>query len=228
MDYLLGRITGGQSVRDQAIICAVPIQRATLLLGDCLGLYLPTLIQWESCDACEGKRVYGDYRVGYAHAQDNGLVAQIVGLYAFGRGLRFKSLVNVSLRRTGRQEAQPDLAYYLGEGVTLPVRSNSPMDLDRYAPPDLTIEIAATSLEDDLTVKRELYADLGAREYWVVDTDTVQVWMFAGDVDKGLLEPVDASRVLPGLSSTILAEALRLGQSEGDAAAMRYVLGLKG
>lgn len=165
--------------------------------------------------------------VGCAHARDNGLVTQIVGLYAFGRDLRFKSLVNVSLRRTDQQEAQPDLAYYLGEGVTLPVRSNSPIDLDRYAPPDLTIEIAATSLEDDLTVKRELYAELGVREYWVVDTDAVRVWMFAGDVGGGVLKLVDASRVLPGLSSIVLAEALHLGQSEDDAAAMRYILDLK-
>lgn len=76
-------------------------------------------------------------------------------------------------------------------------------------------------------VKRELYAELGVREYWVVETDAVRVWMFAGDVGGGVLKLVDASRVLPGLSSIVLAEALHLGQSEDDAAAMRYILDLK-
>ncbi|BAC90614.1 glr2673 [Gloeobacter violaceus PCC 7421] len=167
--------------------------------------------------------------VGPAHAEDNGLIAQVVGLFAFRCGLRFKSYVNVTLRKSGSQEAQPDLAYYLGNVAQLPPfpsRSNSPIDLDRYAPPSLTIEVAATSLKDDLTTKRALYGELGVQEYWVVDTQSGRVLMFGFSQPGDVATELERSRVLPGLSSVVLEEALHRGQAEGDGAAMQYILDL--
>jgi Uma2 family endonuclease len=145
--------------------------------------------------------------VGPSHAQDNGLLASIVAQWLVIRGLPLCSYVNATLRKADLQEAQPDLAYFAGEADVRPARSNRPIDLAAVAPPVLIVEISATTLEDDLTAKHELYAALAVGEYWVVD--------------------VEAVRVLAGLEATVLAEALRRGQSEGDAAAMRYI-GKKG
>jgi Uma2 family endonuclease len=164
--------------------------------------------------------------VGRAHAEDNHRIAQTVSLYAFGRGVPFRGLVNVSLRKTGQQEAQPDLAYYLGREAAAGVRSNSPIDLDAFAAPTLVIEVAACSLQDDLTTKRTLYGELGVNEYWVVDSEGGQVLLFGMSGAAGALEPIERSQWLPGLSAKVLSEALRLGHEKGEGAAMQYILDL--
>lgn len=86
------------------------------------------------------------------------------------------------------------------------------------------MEVSATTLDDDLTAKRELYAQLGVREYWVADTAGKRVWLFASTGDTEVLEPQDASQVLPELTAELLTQALRLGASEGDTAAIRFIL----
>ncbi|AGY56383.1 Uma2 family endonuclease [Gloeobacter kilaueensis] len=162
--------------------------------------------------------------VGRAHAEDNGLIDHIVTAWFFSRGVRFRTLVNATFQKTGQLEAQPDLAYYVGETVNLPARSNRPIDLETVLPPALVIEVAATTLEDDLTSKRDLYAEIGVGEYWVVDTQAVQVFVFGPVEGNSGLQPIASSRILTGLDSALLGEALRQGQAAGDAAAMQYIV----
>jgi Uma2 family endonuclease len=162
--------------------------------------------------------------VGPAHAGANSLIAQIVGLYAYTRSVALLGYVNPTLRKVGLQEAQPDIAYYLSGQSPLPEWSNSPIDLRTTAAPALAVEVSATTLEDDLTAKRELYAQMGVREYWVVDTAGQRVWMFVSGSNAGASEPRDASQVLPGLTAELVTRVLRLGASEGDAAAIRFIL----
>ncbi len=166
--------------------------------------------------------------VGLAHAEDNYLLAQIVSIYAFSRGLRLRGLTNVSLRKASCQEVQPDLAYYFGEEAKPTGSPNSPIDLNSSPAPALAVEVAVTSLQDDLTVKRELYGQLGVEEYWVVDSKGAQVLLFGAATQGLLLELLERSRLLPGLSAVVLTEALRLGRREGEAAAMQYILSLSG
>ncbi|WP_051382844.1 Uma2 family endonuclease [Gloeobacter kilaueensis] len=163
--------------------------------------------------------------VGRAHAEDNYLIAQIISIYAFSRGLDLQGLTNISLRKTGEQEAQPDLAYYLMGGQP-DAYSNSPIDLDNAPAPALVLEVAATSLQDDLTIKRELYGQLGIQEYWIVDSNAARVLLFGTVAESQSLEPIESSSLLPGLSAAVLTEALRIGRQQGQAAAMRFVLNL--
>lgn len=58
----------------------------------------------------------------------------------------------------------------------------------------------------------------------MVDAENTRVLLFGPILGIDSLEPIAVSRVLPGLSAATLCEALRLGQSEGDAAAIRYML----
>jgi Uma2 family endonuclease len=77
------------------------------------------------------------------------------------------------------------------------------------APPDLVVEILSPGTRRrDLTVKRDLYAQFGVREYWVVDPEarTVSALSLTGD----RYEPVPpgddgaiASHVLPGLTLAV-------------------------
>jgi Uma2 family endonuclease len=162
--------------------------------------------------------------VGSAHAADNHLIAQIVGLYAYTHAIALKGYVNPSLRKVGLQEAQPDLAYYLTDQSPLPGRGNSPIDLQTTAAPVLVIGVSATTLNDDLTAKRELYSQLGVREYWVIDTAGGQVSIFVAEANVEGLQVQDESRILPGLTTELLVEALRLGIFEGDTAVIRFIL----
>jgi Uma2 family endonuclease len=162
--------------------------------------------------------------VGSAHAKDNSLIAQIVSLYAYAHSISLSGYVNPTLRKAGLQEAQPDLAYYLTDQSPLPGRSNSPIDLQIAVAPALVVEVSATTLDDDLTVKRELYGKLGVGEYWVVNTASGRVSIFIAEPEHEELVAQVESQVLPGLTSELLVEALRIGIFEGDSAVIRFIL----
>ncbi|MEH2279279.1 MAG: Uma2 family endonuclease [Nostoc sp.] len=79
------------------------------------------------------------------------------------------------------------------------------VNLDRYLAPDLVIEIAKTSLLDDLGTKRSLYEELGIAEYWVVDVQNSQIIAYA--IAEQGSKRIQESQVFPGIA--ILEEALR-------------------
>jgi hypothetical protein len=75
--------------------------------------------------------------VGSGHSQDNTLIAQVVSLYGIIKNLRVKGFTNGSFRRTGEQECQPDMAFYLGEDIPnpFPPKNTELVDVDLYGPP---------------------------------------------------------------------------------------------
>jgi Uma2 family endonuclease len=81
------------------------------------------------------------------------------------------------------------------------------VNLDRYPSPNLVIEIAKSSLLDDMGAKRSLYEELGVAEYWVVDVQNAQVVAYAM-ADQGS-KRIQVSLVLPRLAIAIVEEALR-------------------
>jgi Uma2 family endonuclease len=158
--------------------------------------------------------------LGMAHGSDNSIISTLVVLYATVKMLAFKELTNTSFRKTGVQEVQPDLAFYIGEGYKALPRSNAPVNLDQTPPPTLVVEIAATSLEDDLDRKQTLYQQLGVQEYWVVNVNASQVRAFS------LAKAVEiiTSEVLPNLPMALVEAALRRSQTEDDGAVSRWLL----
>lgn len=166
--------------------------------------------------------------VGPAHAEDNGLIAQVVGLFAFRCGLRFKSYVNVTLRKIGSQEAQPDLAYYLGNVAQLPAlpalqQPHRSRPLCPAEPGNRSSGHISQGRPDD---QAGVVRRTGVQEYWVVDTQSGRVLIFGFAQPGDIATALERSRVLPGLSTQALEEALRRGQAEGDGAAMQYILDL--
>jgi len=89
------------------------------------------------------------------------------------------------------------------------------IDLDQYPRPTLVIEVADTSLVDDLGVKRFLYEELAIREYWIVNVQTNQILAFSMNED-GSIRHIRESQVLPGLRLDILEQVLGRSRQENQ------------
>ncbi len=101
--------------------------------------------------------------IGIAHARDNSIISTVITLYAAIKNIAIEGLTNVSLRKTGIREVQPDLSYYIGEQRPKLPLNNSPINLDEISPPTLVIEIGSSSFLDDIGKKRLLYEQLSIK-----------------------------------------------------------------
>ncbi|MEA5551056.1 Uma2 family endonuclease [Anabaena cylindrica UHCC 0172] len=145
--------------------------------------------------------------VSFDHGQDHVIIIFAVALFTALKGIPATGLDTTTFRKTGIQDCQPDVAYYLRKNAQSIPSGTGIVNLNRYPAPDLVIEIAKTSLLDDLGTKRSLYEDLNVAEYWVVDVQNAQIIAYAM-ADHGSKQ-IRESQVLPGLAISILEEALR-------------------
>lgn len=154
--------------------------------------------------------------VGNDHSRDHTVIILAASNYAALKGIPMNGNDNCTYRKTGLNEAQPDVSYYIGENADLIPWGTSiinlddyppPINLDDYPPPNLVIEVANTSLADDLGEKRLLYEELGVDEYWIINVQNVQVIAFA--VANGGSRKITQSQVLPGLEISLLETAFR-------------------
>jgi Uma2 family endonuclease len=153
--------------------------------------------------------------VGPDHGSDNAIIVFAVTLFCTLKRIPLKGLINCSYRKAGVRECQPDISYYIGERVQLAPQGSSIADLDALAPPDLAIEIADTSLNDDLGQKRLLYEDMEIPEYWVVDVENTRIVAF--EIVKSGSRRITESQVLPGLAISVLREALEMSRTMDQA-----------
>lgn len=145
--------------------------------------------------------------LGHDHAGDNTTIAVAINLFCIIRSIPLKGLINCSYRKPGLQEAQPDLSYYIGKKANVVPWNTTIVDLNKYPPPALVIEIANTSLLDDRGEKRLLYEELKIEEYWIVDVKKIQILAFA--MQEAGSRRISQSQVLPGLAIPLLEEALQ-------------------
>ncbi|MEM9542760.1 MAG: Uma2 family endonuclease [Cyanobacteria bacterium P01_E01_bin.42] len=160
--------------------------------------------------------------LGFAHSRDNSIISTVVILYAALNNLRLQELTNGSLRKTGVREAQPDISFYIGDDFNFLPRSNSPVDLDRFPPPNLVVEIGASSFWDDVGQKRLLYENLGIQEYWVANVAESRIIAFSVG-NRGSFQ-IRTSQVLNQLEIDLVEEALRRSQTEDDGAIARWLM----
>ncbi|PZU93172.1 MAG: hypothetical protein DCE90_17135 [Pseudanabaena sp.] len=160
--------------------------------------------------------------LGPLHGRNNSVVYDVISLYAIAKSIRILKLTNTSFRKTGLQECQPDCSFYIGDSFLLPPQNNSSIDLDQFEVPHLVVEIATTSLNDDLGRKRILYEQLGVKEYWVVNGGESQVYAF--EMSGGRSGTIKESQVLVGLSIATVEEALKRSLTEDDSAIARWLL----
>lgn len=150
---------------------------------------------------------------GYDHSYDNFSIGAAIALFSGFRVIPISAVTNCSFRKANEAEAQPDLAFYIGDKAEIIPPNSSVVDLDVYPPPDLVIEIAKTSLSDDIGSKRMLYERLGVTEYWVVNVRRCLLIAFA--IADGGSRQITQSQVLPNLPFSLLEEALKRGRKTG-------------
>ncbi len=150
---------------------------------------------------------------GYDHSYDNFSIGYAVALFSAIKGIPIIGVTNCTFRKPGEEEAQPDLAFYVDNNAEIIPPDTSLVNLDVYPSPDLVIEIAKTSLSDDLGSKRMLYERLRVAEYWVVNVRRASLIAFA--IADGGSKAITQSQVLPPLPLTLLEEALDRGRQAG-------------
>jgi len=161
---------------------------------------------------------------GSGHGQDNTLLSQVVSLFGIVRNIRLKGFTNTSFRQVGLRECQPDLAFYVAEAIpsSFPPKTTELINVETYGAPTLAIEIALSTLSDDLGQKRLLYERLGVQEYWVVDVQSAVIIAFA--ICGGGSRQIQVSQVLPGLIMSTIEEALRQNQTLDDTEVSRWLM----
>ncbi|HEY9667236.1 MAG TPA: Uma2 family endonuclease [Coleofasciculaceae cyanobacterium] len=145
--------------------------------------------------------------LGNPHSRDHFIVIAAIALFASIRGIDLDGHDNCTYRKTGCDEAQPDVSFYVGDKAEIVPWEATIIELDTYPPPDLVIEVAYSSLADDKGEKRLLYESLGVREYWIIDVQNVQVIAF--QVQNRGSRRIDKSQVLPDLEIALLEEAFQ-------------------
>lgn len=145
--------------------------------------------------------------VSFDHGKDHVVIIFGVNLFAALKGIPATGLDTTTLRKTGVRDCQPDVSYYVGDRAQAIPSGTGIVNLDQYPAPNLVIEVAKSSLLDDVGTKRALYEELGVSEYWVVDVQATQILAYA-IADQGS-KRIQVSQVLPGLSIAVLEEALR-------------------
>ena len=145
--------------------------------------------------------------VSFDHGKDHVIIIFAVTLFATIKGILATGLDTTTFRKTGVQDCQPDIAYYLQKNSQTIATGTGIVNLDHYPAPDLVIEIAKTSLLDDLGTKRSLYEELGVKEYWVIDVRNSQI--IAYSMAENGSKRIQKSQVLPELKIATLETALR-------------------
>lgn len=160
--------------------------------------------------------------VGLLHARQNSIISSVVKLFATIRNIRIVELNNASFRKPSAGEFQPDLSYYIGSQFQLPPRTNTPINLNEFQPPALIVEIGATSVNDDLGMKRLLYEQSKVQEYWVIDASADDAITFT--IADGGSREIQESLVLQGLAIALVEEALKRSQTQDDGEINRWLL----
>ena len=183
----------------------------------------------ENPDYQKGKFYYykGKLRIemsplGNDHASDHSIINTAINIYAALKNISLNGKDNCSYRKTGYQEAQPDLSYYIGETVDAIPYGTSIINLDEYPAPTLVIEIANTSLADDQGEKRLLYEELGIKEYWIVNVKTGEIIAFK--MENNGSYRIKESLVLPNLKISILEEALKMTRQTNHGKVVGWLL----
>ena len=145
--------------------------------------------------------------VSNEHSRDHNIILYAVNLFATLKNIELNGHDNCSYRQPGVREAQPDASFYIGKTATTIPWGTGIIDLDKYPPPTLVIEVAKTSLFDDQGNKRSLYEALGVEEYWIVDVEQGKILAFAMNTIGSFR--INESQVLSGLDISLLETALQ-------------------
>ena len=166
---------------------------------------------------------FEDMSTGSDHAKVHMIIIMAVGLFAAMQGIPINGHDGCSYRKTGKTEFQPDASYYIGDNADAIAWGTRIIDLDISPLPDLVIEISDTTFNDDLGTKRLQYEELGIKEYWIVNVQTMKIYAFAIAPDGGS-HHIRQSLVLSGLKLEILEQALERSRQANQSAVTAWLM----
>lgn len=160
--------------------------------------------------------------VGFGHGESHAVATYAINLFCAMKAVPLRMVDTTTLRKDGIDDCQPDLSVWVGSKARTIPTETSIVDLSRYPTPDLVIEIANTSLLDDMGTKRALYESLETSEYWIVDVKKSRV--FAFEILSRGSQRLETSKVLPGFDLSTLEESLRRSRDTDQAAMGSWLL----
>lgn len=166
---------------------------------------------------------FEDMSTGSDHANDHALILFALSFYAATKQIPMTAKDGCSYRQSGKTEFQPDVSYYIGDNADAIAWGTRIIDLDQYPLPDLVIEISDTTFNDDLGTKRLQYEELGIKEYWIVNVQTMKIYAFAISPD-GSSHHIRQSLVLTGLKLEILEQALERSRQENQSTVTAWLM----
>lgn len=170
-----------------------------------------------------GRMRFEPVSTGSDHSNDHALIVFALSFFAAHHRIPLTAKDGCSYRKTGFEEFQPDVSYYIGDNADTIPWGTRVIDIEQYPLPDLVIETSDTSLADDQGQKRLQYEDLGIPEYWIVKVQTTQILAFAITSD-GSSRRIRESQVLPGLKLEVLEQALQRSRQENQSAATAWLI----
>ncbi len=160
---------------------------------------------------------------GIQHARCSDLFRLLVGLWLMQNpDIKAEMMSNCIIQKPKVRAASPDLVVYVGEEI--PQHQSGErreIDLDHQRPPDLVGEVSDTTLASDLDEKKKLYAEMGIREYWVIDVLGQRVFAFYQQPDS-YYALIEVSVVLSGLRIDLLSESLKQMQTGSNLTAAAW------
>jgi Uma2 family endonuclease len=159
--------------------------------------------------------------LGINHAEDTSIIDTLVSIFCTRKGIPLRGLNRCSFRKTNLEDCQPDLAFYLDSLENSPPRSNSPVNLDKYTPPALVVELTSAIPSNELGEKQLLYERMGMQEYWVIDVTNVTPIAFA--LAEGSSRPIQVSQVLPSLAIEFVQITLERSRLEEKSSTTRWL-----
>jgi Uma2 family endonuclease len=134
------------------------------------------------------------------HEDFAALLADIAALVAEERGVEFKDLRSVTLRRPDlEQGVEADSSFYLQNVERIIGKEEIEIDLLVDPPPDLVIEVEITR---PAISKLPIYAAFGVPEVWLTDGHEVRILrLVAGEYKRS-----EQSAVLPPLTESVLSD----------------------
>jgi Uma2 family endonuclease len=148
---------------------------------------------------------------GINHAKFGDLFAMMLAFWvAKFPNSKFNTFGGCQMEKKGKRSVAPDLVLYVGEGApTWEAGQSRFIDLERWRSPDLVGEISDTTLAIDLDEKKQVYAELGIAEYWVIDLKADRLFAFRLDHSK-VYQPCEVSQILPNLAIDLLEQTIEL------------------
>ncbi len=156
---------------------------------------------------------------GINHARFNKLLTMLLySWFARQTDVKFDLLGGCVLEKPQSQGGAPDEVVYIGENSPQYQAGGSRrVNLSQWRVPDLVVEIADTTLANDLDEKKQLYLTLEIPEYWVVDVRGNQVFAFR--LIDGKYQQCTESTALTGLPIDLIEHTLeRMDNVNGNAA----------